>query len=734
MVQRNLVLVVHGIGEQAAGQTIDALVGGAIRELGLPGPVESRTEMIAEVTSDARRLRLFPCPIRQTVLPAGRHGFTKDQQVLAGEVCWSDLSPAPRGAIATGFDLLRTVLTLGYLALDNVSQSHEPAHRWIRALVHVFVWIFYALIAPMNALLLMGSILMLTDSFIIPLGPETLHGATLMAILGAVAVVGHLAWRSRLRRPESSYLERCFMSGFGALGAATLVAGLVVRMSLPDVPELAVIDMNNPQAYVPALPREPPFWLEWLRRASCNSVELSACWDPAYQDIAALLWAFTMLMALTWLVAVAVLLAIFMMSAITDVGLWRTAALAGVPLVVILAIQLASDLPKLVLLLALLAVAGAAFARWVARQGGEALGRMTRLFGRRARIYLPICNAMLFLWMLISAAIWSIFAELIKKIDSPKGGQTLLGQLYSDYSGLATSTMSYIVFGLAGLIVAGVVPLLIRQRRKEALALDPESWLDVWCGRVILNPVLNLLLMLLVLWIAFGGALQAVRTAFDVLGVNYRPWNSDTLIGGLIRFHDQVAAYNPMAIALVGMAGIAAYRAADFVSAALGVARDISIYSARTLAYSPDTPGGRSAYAVRERIKARFRSVRDHLARQYPHDRLIVIAHSQGTVIAAQCLQEAGPGDTPIFLVTMGSPLTHIYGQYFARGFDMADLPPQLERWINIYRCDDFVGTDVTLEGGAVMNHRVAPGGHTGYWTDRHVWQAVRDVLAGRMS
>ena len=727
--QRNLVLVVHGIGEQKAGQTLDALTGGAIRELGLPGPVESRVEMIAEDRPDERQLHLFPCHIRRTVLPAAVAGCAQDQDVLAAEVHWSDLSPAPRGPLSTGFDLLRTVLTLGYLALDNVSQGRQAAHRWIRALVHLFVWIFYALIAPMNALLLLGSILMLTDRFVIRIGPDTLHGATLMAILGAIAAFLYLGWRSRLRRPRTSYLERCFMSGIGGLGALILIAAMAVRLALPTRPDLAVIDLNNPQAYVPAIPSPPPLWLDWLRRTSCNSIELTACWNPAYQDIAALLWAFSMLMALTWLVAVAILLVMFAISAVLDIGVWRTIAVAGAALAVMLAIQLAPGPWHLTLLMALLIAAGAAFARQLAFRDADPIGRLTRLFGRRARIYLPICNAMLFLWMLISAAIWSIFAELIGRIDGPQGGQSLLSQLYTDYSVLATSTMSYIVFGVAALIVAGVVPLLIRQRRKEALALDPESWLDVWCGRLILNPVLNLLLMVLILWIAFGGALQAVRTAFEVLDIDYRPWNSDTLIGGLIRFHETVRSYNPMAIALVGLAGVAAYRAADFVSAALGVARDISVYSARTLAFSPDTPQGHSVYATRQRIKARFYTVLAHLSRQYPHDRLIVIAHSQGTVIAAQALLEGAAPEKPTSLVTMGSPLTHIYGQYFARGFDMADLPDRLVRWINIYRCDDFVGTAVQLPGDRVENHRVAPGGHTGYWTDAQVWQTVRSVL-----
>lgn len=95
--QRNLVLVVHGIGEQKAGQTLDALTGGAIRELGLPGPVESRVEMIAEDRPDERQLHLFPCHIRRTVLPAAVAGCGQDQDVLAAEVHWSDLRP-PRAA------------------------------------------------------------------------------------------------------------------------------------------------------------------------------------------------------------------------------------------------------------------------------------------------------------------------------------------------------------------------------------------------------------------------------------------------------------------------------------------------------------------------------------------------------------------------------------------------------------------------------------------------------------
>lgn len=707
--QRNLVLVVHGIGEQSAGQTIDALTGGAIREMGLTGPVDSRTEMIAEDLPDARQLRLFPCTIRQTCIRADdRNGFAQDQDILAAEVYWSDLSPAPRGAIATCFDLLRTVLTLGYLALDNVAQGRAPTHRLIRSLVHLFVWIFYALIAPMNALLLLGSFAVLTDSLLVPLGPDGLRDSSLIAIIGAVALTAHLLWRLWIRRPQASYLERSFMAGIGGLGLVTFLTGVMLRMA-PQAP--------------------PPGWLDWLYRMSCNDVALNACWNPAYQNIAAVIWAFVLVMAVTWLVSVAVLMAIFVTSITTEMGPLRALAAIGLPMVVILALQSAPGPFWMALMVAGLAILAALAARRLRAQGVTALGHLTRVLGQRDRIYLPVCNAMLFLWMLFSAALWSLFSEVIGTLDGVADGQNLLTQLYGDYSDLAISTMSYIVFGLAGLVVIGAVPLAIRLRHRKHLAQDPDGWLDVWCGRVILNPVLNLLLMLLVLWIAFGGAFQAVTTGLQLLGIAYYPWNTDTLLGQLNSFHETVNRQNTLAITIVGVAGVLAYRGSAFVSAALGVARDISVYSARTLAYTPTGPEGRSSYAARQRIKARFRRVHDHLSQQYPHDRLIVIAHSQGTVIAAQSLQEGDFGALPTYLVTLGSPLTHIYAQYFTRGFEMADLRHRLRRWINIYRCDDFVGTQITLPDAPVENHRVPPAGHTGYWTDRHVWQAVQQIL-----
>lgn len=707
VLHKTLLLIVHGIGEQAPGETIDALSGGAAQELGLPGPIEGRTEMIAEKVEGSEQLKLFPCTIRRTVVPAtSANKLPEDQDILAGEVYWSDLSPAPKGAFGTAFDLLRTILGLGYLALENVDDSATRVSDWSRRGVYLFVWIFFALIAPFNALLFIASITLLADQFVIPVGAGEgqLPGVLLIAGMGFVVALASLFWRSRIRSARSSYLMRAFMAGMGGLAAGVALIALLVWIA--------------PGAG----------WIQALRLASCRSYDMSACWSRDYQDIAVFAWGATLLMGMIWLAAVVILLALFVSSTLTDLGLRRTLLLFGLPALIILAAQLAPAGGWDWLLIALGTMAALVLIPPARRRLRHTLAQITDFFGQRELIYLSVCNAMLILWMLITSALWALFSGAVQKIDGTEGGQTLLAQVYKDYSGLLLSTMAYIMIAAAALVLIGLIPVLIRSIRRGQLAQDRPTGLDIWCGRLILNPVLNLLLFVLILWIAFGGAFQASITTMDVFNIPYYGWNTDTLIGRLNAFHQRVTGLNVLAVAVAAFLGVAIYRGADFIAAALGIARDISVYSTRTLAGKP-RPGSASRYAQRERILGRFRLVHDHLARQMDYDRLIVVSHSQGTVIAAQSLAEGSLPDRPRFLLTMGSPLTHIYGQYFARGFGLDPLAGQLARWINIYRCDDFVGTRVRAPNGLVENLRVAPNGHTGYWTDRNVWSALRTAL-----
>ncbi|AUH65833.1 hypothetical protein CX676_18105 [Paracoccus zhejiangensis] len=707
VLKKTLLLIVHGIGEQAPGETIDALTGGAVQELGLPGPIEGRTEMIAEKVEGSELLKLFPCTIRRTTVPAtAANKLPEDQEILAGEVYWSDLSRAPNGSFDTAIDLLRTILGLGYLALENVDDSAAEVSPWSRRAVYLFVWIFFALIAPFNALLLIASISLLVDPFLVQIGiePGQLPGTMLIAGMGGVVALCCLFWRAMIRSPQSSYMVRAFVAGLGGLAVLAALAALLVSWT-GDAP-----------------------WLEALRQASCRSIEMTTCWSLDHQDIALFAWGATLLMGIIWLGAVAILLALFVTSTLTDLGLKRTLLVFGLPVLLIVAAQGAPAGSRDWLLIALGTVVALALIPAARKRLIRTANRITEFFGQRGLIYLSLCNAMLILWMLITSALWALFSGVVQKLDGDEGGKTLLTQVYADYSGLLLSTMAYIMIAVAALVLVGVVPLMIRRIRRGQLAQDEQTVLDIWCGRLILNPVLNQLLFVLILWIAFGGLFQASKTGLDVVGIPYYEWNTDTLIGRLSSFHERVTELNVLAVAVTAFLGLAIYRGASFIAAALGVARDISIYSTRTLAGKPG-PGSDSHYAQRERILARFRLVHDHLARQMDYDRLIVVSHSQGTVIAAQSLAEGVFPDRPRFLLTMGSPLTHIYGQYFAKGFGLDPLAGRLARWINIYRCDDFVGTQVRVQGGLVENLRVGPNGHTGYWTDRNVWSALRGAL-----
>ena len=174
---------------------------------------------------------------------------------------------------------------------------------------------------------------------------------------------------------------------------------------------------------------------------------------------------------------------------------------------------------------------------------------------------------------------------------------------------------------------------------------------------------------------------------------------------------------------------------------------------------------------IQVKIEGRFYRVIEQIFAMAKVTRLTVVAHSQGTVIAigklwqkdtAQLiesqLERNNQADkdwsekTPQ-LVTMGSPFTHLYQHYFPDRYSPLYVKnsngglvfydstkngwgPYFEkmfwkRWINIYRKDDFVGTEITGKAEFPENQPVAPGGHTDYWRQAEVLQVMWDYLPG---
>ena len=218
---------------------------------------------------------------------------------------------------------------------------------------------------------------------------------------------------------------------------------------------------------------------------------------------------------------------------------------------------------------------------------------------------------------------------------------------------------------------------------------------------------------------------------------------------------------------------------------ALGIATDVDNYL-RELPRDR-TPRARMAerYASLLRYVCEWRG--DAADPQSGYDAVVIVAHSQGTVITADLLRyfevEAknspswepklrrlrGSGRVkplPVFLFTMGSPLRQLYAQRFphlygwvcaktghATGPDGAELlGVENRRWMNVYRSADYVGrrlwegpkkskdeytpseNPTPAEDGDAC---IGPGAHTHYWDTSADWVAVRlgalidEIIAG---
>ncbi|GII58269.1 hypothetical protein Pth03_66580 [Planotetraspora thailandica] len=126
---------------------------------------------------------------------------------------------------------------------------------------------------------------------------------------------------------------------------------------------------------------------------------------------------------------------------------------------------------------------------------------------------------------------------------------------------------------------------------------------------------------------------------------------------------------------------------------------------------------------------------------------VLLTAHSQGSVVAAAALAQAGRRDPAdqVSLVTLGSPLHKLYNWGFPAYFNQEVLSRlRVVRWVNLYYATDYVGgpvtagpvcADVELPDPPTSRFRYGEpppqvGSHTGYWDDPALWSAVDQVAA----
>jgi hypothetical protein len=152
--------------------------------------------------------------------------------------------------------------------------------------------------------------------------------------------------------------------------------------------------------------------------------------------------------------------------------------------------------------------------------------------------------------------------------------------------------------------------------------------------------------------------------------------------------------------------------------------------------YLRESPGDATP---RARIAERFVSMLRHLSAS-GYDRIVIVAHSQGTVISADVLRylRAVPDPAitkPVRLYTMGSPLRQLYAAAFPYLYSWIERSADrlhVDVWANVYRSGDYVGRTLWCDEASqariwirnVPAHVEPPraefcigaGAHTHYW------------------
>lgn len=195
------------------------------------------------------------------------------------------------------------------------------------------------------------------------------------------------------------------------------------------------------------------------------------------------------------------------------------------------------------------------------------------------------------------------------------------------------------------------------------------------------------------------------------------------------------------------IATLAPYAFAAFHDASrsmLHIARDLvdHHYNPRFAMMRLLVPGAalrRGPFPRRMRVQARLQELMSEVIVPSQFDRLVFLTHSQGSVIMHDYLRSAAGKDLVesfrrIDIVTLASPLSHLYQHYFQNyettTMSAHQLNPKLATWTNMWRIDDPIGNRVDIvKDDFIVNVQLGQGGHVNYWKEPEVCAAILDVI-----
>lgn len=142
----------------------------------------------------------------------------------------------------------------------------------------------------------------------------------------------------------------------------------------------------------------------------------------------------------------------------------------------------------------------------------------------------------------------------------------------------------------------------------------------------------------------------------------------------------------------------------------------------------------RSPLAIRETCRSRFVDAMQYAIRDNDIEEIVIVSHSQGTVVAFDALSnwsfdEPDSQQKTVKLLTMGSPLASLYQRFLGSAIDFeisqTALPHWISEWRNVYRTDDFIAGPVAAQEYKV-DEELGPGGHGLYWSDPAIGELIR--------
>jgi hypothetical protein len=148
----------------------------------------------------------------------------------------------------------------------------------------------------------------------------------------------------------------------------------------------------------------------------------------------------------------------------------------------------------------------------------------------------------------------------------------------------------------------------------------------------------------------------------------------------------------------------------------------------------------KNEFPRRARIQERMNVLVETLVRDNQFDRIVLVAHSQGAVILYDYLgskedEEDLSRTSRLDVVTVGSPLTHLYQYYFdeysRKPKTVSEMNAKLASWTNLWRVDDPIGNRTVIGSpDFVTNIELPPGGHIDYWREARVIDVILGLIA----